>query len=218
MLKEYSHAANESRIPLRINWLISKRASWSEGTLIMASKNSAALRLISLLLVLAIAQVYVLANPGTSLFGRLTTSGDSIITVNSLEARSGATILSGAELQTPENIAAIVQLGSLGKLEIAPNTKLTLDFDEGQVNVNVLTGEALLTANKGVNGAVTFNGKVERTDPLKDSSVASASPDPGWGYKHHKALWWWLGAAGATIFLIWLIQEIRENNPSPMRP
>jgi hypothetical protein len=184
----------------------------------MASKNSAAFRLTSLLLVLAIAQVYVLANPGTSLFGRLTTSGDSIITVNSLETRSGATILPGAQLQTPENIGATVQLGSLGKLDIAPNTNLTLDFAQGKVDVNVIAGDALLTASKGVNGSVTFNGKVERTDPSIDFSTASAvapAPNP---MSSKKKLWWVIGAAGATIFLIWLIQEIREDNPSSMRP
>lgn len=182
----------------------------------MASKHSAAIKLTALLLVIAIAQVYVLANPGVSLFGRLITNGDSVITINSAEARSGTTVLPGAQLQTPEDAAATVRLESLGKLDIAPNTNLTLDFSEGKIDVNVVAGEATLTANKGVNGSITFNGKVERTDPSVDSSTASATAAAPAMSKKKKA-WWWIGGIGGGIFLIWLIWHL-NHNPSPHRP
>jgi hypothetical protein len=147
----------------------------------MASKYSAAFKLTALLLILSIAQVYVLADSGKAVFGLLATSGDSSITVNGGDATSGATILPGVQLQTPENVTAHVQLNSLGKLDISPNTNLTLDFDESSINVNVTTGEALLTANKGINGSITFKDKTERTDPSKDISTVTLGSKPQGG-------------------------------------
>jgi hypothetical protein len=144
----------------------------------MASRYSPAFKFTALLLVLSIAQVYVLADSGKALFGLLATSGNSIVNVNGGDATSGATILSGVQLQTPENVTAHVQLSSLGKLDISPNTSLTLDFDESSINVNVTAGDALLTTNKGINGSITFKDTTERTDPTKEIFTVSAGSKP----------------------------------------
>ena len=67
---------------------------------------------------------------------RLTTRNNQPITVNGLSATTGASILTGATIETGADQSATVNLGSLGSLDIAPNTKLVLTYDD-QGNVYV---------------------------------------------------------------------------------
>src|SRR5713226_3888227 len=60
----------------------------------------------------------------------LTTKGNRPITVNGAQVVSGATIVAGSIIETPDLVGGTINLGSLSNLEIAPNTKLTIDFDE----------------------------------------------------------------------------------------
>lgn len=73
--------------------------------------------------------------PG-SISGRLVTSANGTITVNGNSARSGDTIFSGAQIQTPTGVSATVQLGRLGSVDIAANTAVTLTFTDEHVNAN----------------------------------------------------------------------------------
>src|SRR5438552_948795 len=67
--------------------------------------------------------------PPQQFVARLATRGNQPITVNGASAVGGASILTGATIETPDQVGATINLGSLGELEIAPNTKLTLEFD-----------------------------------------------------------------------------------------
>ena len=146
---------------------------------------------IALFLVATVFQVYVVAAPHVNIdekttntarrgliVGRLETRGNNPITVNDYHASTGATITPGAQFQTPEDTGATVHLGSLGSLEIAPGTNLTLNFDESSVNVALDLGYVALTTNEGINGSITTaEGKTERTDSTKLSTVAVLSGD-----------------------------------------
>jgi len=124
---------------------------------------------IALLVTLAVGQLYIgitfaEANSGLSvsgaapvaLMGVLTTSNNRPITVNGASAISGATIPSGATIETPDGVGATIRLGSLGSICIAPNTKLTLEFDQqGKlVRVTLSEGCAILRTSKNVSGAI----------------------------------------------------------------
>ena len=101
------------------------------------------------------------------LVGRLTTRNSQPITVNGLSANTGASIVTGATLETGADQSATVNLGPLGSLDIAPNTKVTLTFDE-QANVKALVtvGCVILRANKGTTGEIaTPQGSAGKTDP-----------------------------------------------------
>ena len=154
----------------------------------MSSKSKRIATLISLFLVFAVSQVYIgasFAGPGPAAArsesptvtpqqptGILTTKGNKAITVNGATAISGATIVSGADIETPDAVGATVSLGSLGSLQIQPNTKLTLEFQSGSVKVMVVRGCVTLRTKKGTAGEVdTPRGVVERTDPAKDGMV-----------------------------------------------
>src|SRR5215213_5148563 len=96
---------------------------------------------IAALLLFSIVQIG-LAAPGATtippqLAGRLKTSNNQPITVNGLSANTGASILSGATIETGADQSASVDLGPLGSLDITPNTKVILTYDD-QGNVKVV--------------------------------------------------------------------------------
>ena len=98
---------------------------------------------------------------------RLTSRNNQPITVNGLSASTGASILTGATIETGADQAATVNLGPLGTLDIAPNTKLVLTYDDqGNVKAVIIFGCAILTAKKKTTGEVaTEQGSAGKTDP-----------------------------------------------------
>ena len=136
-------------------------------------------RAIAALLLLSIAQVGLqvgLAEPATTanatalpqqFIARLTTRNNQPITVNGASAATGASILTGATIETGADQSATINLGSLGSLDIAPNTKLVLTYDDqGNLKALVIYGCVILTAKKKTNGEVaTEQGSAGKTDP-----------------------------------------------------
>jgi len=136
-------------------------------------------RVIAVLLLFAIAQIGLqvgLAEPNTTtnptaipqqFVARLTTRNNHPITVNGLSANTGASIVTGATIETGADQSATVNLGPLGQLDIAPNTKLVLTYDEhGNVKALLIFGCAILTAKKKTTGEVaTEQGTAGKTDP-----------------------------------------------------
>ncbi len=99
---------------------------------------------------------------------RLTTRNNQPITVNGASAATGASILTGATIETGADQAATVNLGPLGSLDIAPNTKLVLTYDEnGKMKATIIYGCAILTAKKKTTGEVAteHGGTAGKTDP-----------------------------------------------------
>ena len=100
---------------------------------------------------------------------RLTTRNNQPITVNGLSATTGASILTGATIETGADQSATVNLGPLGTLDIAPNTKLVLTYDDqGNVKALLIYGCAILTAKKKTNGEIaTEQGSLARLIRLR---------------------------------------------------
>jgi len=145
----------------------------------MNQKRRNGSRVIAALLLFAIAQIGLqvgFAEPKTTtnptalpqqFIARLTTRNNQPITVNGASASTGASILTGATIETGADQSATVNLGPLGQLDIAPNTKLVLTYDEqGNVKVLMVYGCAILTAKKKTTGEVaTEQGSAGKTDP-----------------------------------------------------
>ena len=122
-----------------------------------------------LLFLLAGALQAVVAAPP---MGKLKTRDNKPVMVNGHKSVSGTTLLSGAAIQCPDKVGATIDLGPLGRLDIAPNTDLTLTFHDTYVTVELRSGYVVLTTNKGVCGTVnTSEGEVYSTDCSKTSSV-----------------------------------------------
>ena len=145
----------------------------------MNQKRRNGSRVIAVLLLFAIAQIGLqvgFAEPNTTtnptaipqqFVARLTTRNNQPITVNGLSANTGASIVTGATIETGADQSATVNLGPLGQLDIAPNTKLVLTYDEhGNVKALLIFGCAILTAKKKTTGEVaTEQGTAGKTDP-----------------------------------------------------
>jgi len=113
-----------------------------------------ALRAAAIFLAFCFAQVYVhgaLPNssatapvPQRQITARLTTKNNQPITVNGNAAGTGATLLTGATIETPDQVSATIDLGDAGVVELQPNSQIKLDFDEnGNVRVKVIRGCAV---------------------------------------------------------------------------
>lgn len=111
--------------------------------------------------------------------GRLTTRGNNPVTVNGTSAKSGETIFSGQTIQTPEGVGATVQLPGLGRVDIAPNTSLTLTFENGKIDVVLASGCLILNSDKGVAGTVQAGGTSQQTEPANGGSIDACSTTPG---------------------------------------
>lgn len=145
----------------------------------MNQKHAVGSRVIAALLLLAVLQIGLqvgLAEPNNTtnpvvvpqqVVARLTTRNNQPITVNGLSANTGASILTGATIETGADQSATVNLGSLGSLDIAPNTKLVLTYDDqGNVKAVLIYGCAILTAKKKTQGEIaTEQGTAAKNDP-----------------------------------------------------
>ncbi len=75
----------------------------------------------------------------------------SFVKVNGETAQSGRSIFSSSTIATPENAGAIISLGKVGKIELAPNTTLALSFSEKGMSGDLMTGRVtVLSAADGV--------------------------------------------------------------------
>jgi hypothetical protein len=151
-------------------------------------------KVIAALLLFAMAQLAMQiafaapASPATNVapipqqfIARLTTRNNQPITVNGNSATTGASIVTGATIETGADQAATVNLGPLGTLDIAPNTKLVLTYDEnGNVKATLVYGCAILAAKKKTTGEVATEqgGTAAKTDPAKGGILDICFP-PG---------------------------------------
>ncbi|HKP80871.1 MAG TPA: hypothetical protein VJT69_02575 [Pyrinomonadaceae bacterium] len=136
----------------------------------MNQKRRNGSRAIAALLLFSISQIGLAARVTAvpqQFVARLTTRNNQPITVNGLSASTGASILTGATIETGADQSATVNLGSLGRLDIAPNTKLVLTYDDkGNVKAMLVYGCVILAAKKKTTGEVaTEQGSAGKTDP-----------------------------------------------------
>ncbi|MEA2207117.1 MAG: hypothetical protein QOE77_3893 [Blastocatellia bacterium] len=104
--------------------------------------------------------------------GKLTTSGSNPVLLNGSNVNSGTTVFSGATIQSPKGVGATLDLGVLGRLDISPETIITVSFSAGTVTAELKSGYVVLTTKKGVKGIVrTSEGQILETDSAKLSSV-----------------------------------------------
>jgi hypothetical protein len=162
---------------------------------------------------------------------RLTTTGNQPITVNNASAASGASLLTGATIETPDAVSATIDLGALGTVELQPNSSIQLDFDDsGNVRVKVLRGCVVIKKKgPGEAEAYTAEGASEKTNSnrkgmgfcylnggLSPTGQAAAAAGGGAAGDHiaTEALIAILAGGGALVAgLIWAFNG--GGNPSP---
>ena len=131
----------------------------------MTNRHKKALKAVGVLIAFAFTQVYVLAGlpapapaaPQRAITAKLSTRNNAPITVNGNAAGTGATILTGATIETPDQVSAVIDLGDAGVIELQPGSKIQLDYDvNGNVRVKQLKGCVVVRRKANVlTGATT---------------------------------------------------------------
>lgn len=93
---------------------------------------------------------FALAAAPNAQMGELIVSGTSQVTVNGEAAQTGRTVFSSSTITTPADASATINLGKLGQVELAPNTKVNLVFDDNSISGTVAGGDVKVAANNGV--------------------------------------------------------------------
>jgi hypothetical protein len=161
---------------------------------------------------------------------KLTTTGNQPITVNNASAASGASLLTGATIETPAAVSATIDLGALGTVELQPNSSIQLDFDDsGNVRVKVLRGCVVIKKNGPGTGEVyTAEGASEKTNsnrkgmgfcylngglnPIGQAAAAASAGGEGIGTAALVAII--AGGGALAAGLIWAFHG-GGGNPSP---
>jgi hypothetical protein len=133
-------------------------------------------RAIAILLTFAVAQISLQIGlaQGPQFIARLTsTRGNQPILVNGLSAVPGASIVTGATIETLSDQTAEINLGSFGTVELAPNTQLRIDYDQnGKTKVTLIRGCVVLRSKKNAEGEiVTEQGPAAKNDKKKNSAL-----------------------------------------------
>jgi hypothetical protein len=154
------------------------------------------LKALAMVIVLGVTSTYVFA--AGSVFGRLTTRNNKQVLVNGRQAMTGETIVSGAQIQTPANVDAAVQLATLGSVQIDADSVVTVDFDRGMVNLRIASGNAYLATAPGVKGVITApDGRV-----VEPGSAPAPAPAPAGGISTGMGFAIGLGALSLIIGVI----------------
>ncbi|MGC2237276.1 MAG: hypothetical protein WA584_14025 [Pyrinomonadaceae bacterium] len=161
---------------------------------------------LSMCLTVAIIATYsMVAFAGTEkVAGELLVSGKNVVTVNGEAAQNGRSIFSSSTIATPADASAIINLGKIGKIELAPDTTLSLSFSEKGISGDLISGRVtVLNASHAVS-IKTAEGKVLSLN-VGESALSNASSNnaaqTGGGHS------WWVwglvfgGAIAGIVFV-----------------
>lgn len=196
-------------------------------------------RAIAVLLVCALAQVYIqfgLAQQPPQFIARLTaTRNGQPILVNGNSTPVGSAITPGSIIETGADQSATIDL-DIGVLEVAQNTSLRLDFEEGKVKVTITRGCAILRTKENTEGEIASqDATIDKTEDRKKANrlvgcflngqatqgsaaeaLMQAAPPvaTGGGGGLGTAAWWAIGG-GIIAAVVLPIIAFRGDNPSP---
>jgi hypothetical protein len=113
--------------------------------------------------------------------GILTTRGNKPVSVNGASATTSTTILSGSTIDTPAGVGATITFGANGRIDLAPNSSVRIDFSNGVITITFLKGCGILTTSKGTGGVVLGpqGAKLATIDPATGGSADACLPDNG---------------------------------------
>jgi hypothetical protein len=168
----------------------------------------------------------------------------AFVVVNGERAFSGRTFISNGTVSTTETSSAIISLGKLGRVEIAPASTLNLSFSETSIAAVLSKGSVTVSNTEGVSVSVdtpddlisnerksassfTVNVRGERTgvavatgDLRSESGALPAKHDDDDDDDDDDALWIALAFGGGFLagFLVaTLVDDEDDDTVSPVR-
>lgn len=170
---------------------------------------------LSLCLVIATMATYsmvTLANSG-KIAGELLISGDdaSVVKVNGEAAKTGRSIFSSSTVATSNANGAVINLGKLGSIRLAPETTLALSFDENGISGNLLAGRVTVLNSSDTVSIKTLDGSTAQLN-AGQSAVATTGKAQDDDTSDGGSAWvvWALVLGGAAAGII--IAATTDNN------
>ncbi len=147
-----------------------------------------------------------------SVSGKIINGETPFVKVNGEAAQSGRSIFSSSTIATPENASATVNVGKVGKIELAPNTTLALSFDENGINGDLLAGRVTVLNSSGIVSIKTLDGTVAELN-AGNSAVATgkAQDDDDSDNDGGSAVLIWVAILGGAAVGI-IIAATTDNN------
>ena len=84
--------------------------------------------------------------------GQLTVIGK--VTVNGQPAATGDVVSSGSTVHTAKGSSAVVSLGKLGRVEVLPETRMKLRFDDASISILLDTGSVRVATGPAVSATI----------------------------------------------------------------
>jgi len=120
----------------------------------MSRKPTTFRKVLTVAMMMAIGSFYsmvstsVLAQSAAKAAGETSVTGS--VTINGPSAISGATVFSDSKIKTARNSAATINLGKLGRIQLGPESEMTLRFVEGNIGGNLNSGRAVVSSPAGI--------------------------------------------------------------------
>ena len=164
--------------------------------------------------VLATYSMVALANSG-KVAGELFTTGAnaSSVTVNGETVKPGRSIFSSSTIITPENANAVINLGKLGKISLAPNSSATLSFDETGITGDLAAGKLTVLSSANAVSVKTLDGKTLVLNAGETATATGRAQDKDDDDDDDGGMAWWGFAAifgGAAAVILW--SATRDGN------
>jgi hypothetical protein len=142
----------------------------------MAVRKIKALKALVVFLIFGFTQVYVqagLGSPGSVLpQARLiaarvsSTRNNQPILINGNSSSAGQSVLTGAMVETGDQVSATIDISPLGSFDIGPNSRVQLDFNDSGFRLKVFRGCVTVKSRANdVAEAYTEEGASEKTNP-----------------------------------------------------
>lgn len=156
--------------------------------------------------------------------GEILISGTSAVdgktvTVNGEAARTGRTIFDSSVITTPAGQSAIVNLGKAGKIQIAPDSSVTIGVNGEVISSNLSTGALTVLGStspvsvKNATGEIISVAAGESVTSASSTASKKAQTGPG-------GIDWWVWAAiiaGAATAVVLIVALDDDNVTSPVR-
>ncbi|MFN0087211.1 MAG: hypothetical protein ACKVX9_17620 [Blastocatellia bacterium] len=140
----------------------------------MSRRPTTMRKALTLALMLTVGSFYSLVTTSTfaqtaARAGELTVTGT--VSINGTNAISGATLFSDSKVKTARNGLATINLGKLGRVQLGPESEMTLRFSEGSISGNLNAGRAVVSAPAGVAVSIATAEGIATADGNQASSL-----------------------------------------------
>jgi hypothetical protein len=163
------------------------------------------------------ASMVVLATPGR-VVAELNVTGDNangdapVVFVNGEASRTGRSVFSSSTVSTPEGSTAALTVGNTGRIEIAPNSSVSLVFDDKIIDAELTAGTLTVLGASGSVMVRTNDGKDTVLNPGESISAEGNSSARKQSSSKKYAWVWLLVAGGAAAAILIAVSSGGDNN------